>query len=168
MRVSLIVAAAENGVIGRDNDLPWRLSGDLQRFKRLTMGHHLLVGRRTWDSIGRALPGRKMLVLTRSAPELPESVRAVGSFEEAVEVARAAEDDELFVAGGGQVYRLALPRADRVYLTRVATDTEGDTHFSALDSAWTLKSAERRPADERNEHAHTFEVWERAHSVWSG
>ena len=161
MRVSLIVAAAENGVIGRENGLPWRLSADLQRFKRLTMGHHLLVGRKTWDSIGRVLPGRTMLVLTRAEPDLPDGARAVRSLEEALDIASSAGDPELFVGGGGQVYELTLPRADRVYLTRVATESDGDTRFSALNDEWILTSAESHPADEKNEHAHSFEIWER-------
>ena len=157
----MIVAAAENGVIGRDKALPWRLSADLQRFKKLTMGHHLLVGRKTWESIGGALPGRQMLVLTRSSPTLPEGARAVGSLEAAIELAEAAGDDELFIGGGGEVYSLAIGRADRVYLTRVATTVAGDTRFSALNSGWVLESTEAHPADDWNDHAHTFEVWER-------
>ena len=119
MTLSLIVAMSKNGVIGRDGDLPWRLSADLRRFKRLTMGHHLVVGRRTWESIGRQLPGRTMIVVTRSQPEVPDGVLLAGSLNEAIELSLAAGDDEVYVAGGGTIYALALPVSDRLYLTRV-------------------------------------------------
>lgn len=162
MRVSLVVAVAENGVIGRGGDLPWRLPEDLRRFKRLTMGHHLVVGRKTWESIGRPLPGRKMIVVSRGAPELPDGVALAASVDEALEAARAAGDDEVFVAGGGEIYRLALPLADRIYLTRVEGDVEGDVCFAPLKPAeWTLVSSETLPADERHAHAHRFEVLDR-------
>ena len=133
MRISIIVAAAENDVIGRGNELPWRLPADLQRFKRLTMGHHLVVGRRTWDSIGRSLPGREMIVVSRSRPELPAGVRAAGSLEEALATAKAAGDDEVFIAGGAAIYALALPLADRLHLTRVRSEIEGDVRLPAID-----------------------------------
>jgi len=163
MKISLIVATAENGVIGRDGGLPWRLPADLAAFKRRTMGHHVLLGRRTWESIGRPLPGRRMLVVSRQAAlDLPEGVRRVGSPEEGIEVAAAAGENELFVAGGGELYRALLPRAGRVYLTRVLAEVEGDTRFPRLDAAWTRVQAEERPADERNEHSVRFEVWERS------
>jgi dihydrofolate reductase len=162
MRVSLIVAAAENGVIGRSGGLPWRLSADLAAFKRRTMGHHLLVGRRTWESIARPLPGRHMLVVSRRAGlPLPEGVRRVASPDEGLEVAAAAGEDELFVAGGGELYRQLLPRAERVYLTRVLARVEGDVRFPALDAGWERTASEEHPADERNAHPFRFETWER-------
>lgn len=162
MRVSLIAAVADDGVIGRDRDLPWRLPADWRRFKRLTMGHHLLMGRRTWESIARPLPGRTIVVISRGAPELPAGVHLAASLDDALALARRAGDDEAFIAGGAQIYRLALPLADRLYLTRVHARPEGDVFFPALDwSRWRRRRCHHHPADERNECAHTFEIWSR-------
>lgn len=160
MIVSLIVAVAENGTIGRDGDLPWRLSDDLKRFKRITTGHAIVMGRRTFESIGRALPGRTTIVLTRDASWTPpDGVIAVPSLEAAL---ARAPGDEVFVIGGASVYEEALPRADRLYLTRVHADVEGDTRFPAVDfSAWRVLREEHRPADAKNDHATTFRVLER-------
>ncbi|MCZ6507515.1 MAG: dihydrofolate reductase [Acidobacteria bacterium] len=133
MRISIIVAVATNGVIGHSNALPWNLASDLRRFKRLTMSHHLVVGRRTWESIGRALPGRRMIVISRSTPTLPVGVQATGGLDEAIALAVAAGDDELFVAGGAAIYALALPVADRLYLNRIHADIDGDVYFPELD-----------------------------------
>lgn len=163
MRISIIVAVADNGVIGRDDELPWRLSADLKRFKQLTMGHHLLVGRRTWESIGRPLPGRRMLVLTRGEPRLPAAATSVGSLDEAIERAREAGDDELFVGGGAAVYAAALDRAERLYLTRVHADVEGDVRFPPVDlGEWREVRREERAADSDNDHPTTFLVYERS------
>lgn len=161
MRLSLIVAAADNGVIGRDNDLPWRLPRDLKRFKSLTMGHHLILGRKTFESIGRPLPGRTMVVLTRGGTALPESVIAAGSLAEAIDVASAEGDEEAFVAGGEQIYRLALPHADRIYLTRVHCRIEGDAYFPDLVDDWGVIAREHFPASTENSIALTFFVLER-------
>ncbi|HMO86745.1 MAG TPA: dihydrofolate reductase, partial [Lacipirellulaceae bacterium] len=123
MIVSLIAAVADNGVIGRDGGLPWRLSADLQRFKRLTMGHPLIMGRRTWEALGRPLPGRTSIVVTRQSPyAAPQAeVQITGSLDDALAAAARAPggDQEAFVIGGAEIYALALPRADRLYLTRV-------------------------------------------------
>lgn len=163
MRVSIIVAVADNGVIGRGNDLPWHLSADLKRFKSLTMGHHLLMGRRTFESIGTALPGRQTVVISRGQPALPPGVLLAHSLDEAVEVARSNGDDEAFVAGGAQIYSQALPVADRIFLTRVHAQPEGDTLFPAWEeSRWREVSREDHPADERNDHDHSFIVLERS------
>jgi dihydrofolate reductase len=162
MRVSLIVAADLSGVIGRDGGLPWHLPADLKRFKALTMGHHLVVGRKTYESIGRPLPGRTMLVVSRQPGYSSTGVTVVGSPEEAIRVAQAVGESELFVAGGAELYRHLLPRADRVYLTRVEARVEGDTHFPDLDPArFRLASVEPRPADAKNPLPLRFEVWER-------
>lgn len=176
-RLSLIVAAAENNVIGRGGELPWRLPADLAHFKRLTMGAAILMGRKTYDSIGRPLPGRKSIVLTRDTAwrAIHDEVLVAESLDMAIEVAievaiaLAAQNevqnaDEVFVIGGGEIYRLALPKADRVYLTRVHTTVEGDATFPTLNATeWRLTSSESHPADDRNEHPCTFEVWERVH-----
>ena len=162
MRVTLIAAIADNGVIGSGNDIPWRLPEDWRRFKRTTMGHHLIMGRRTWDSIGKPLPGRTTVVISRGTPELPEGVHLVDSVEAALELARRAGDDEAFVAGGAQIYRQALPRADRLLITRVHKAPQGDTLFPAWDPAdWSLAGEERHEADERHEGAFTFQDFER-------
>lgn len=167
LRLTLIVATAENGVIGHDGDLPWRLPADLARFKRLTMGHAMIMGRKTYESIGRPLPGRVSIVLTRDQDWQPEhdAVRVANSFAEAEEFVREAEgvaDDEAFVIGGGEIYRLALPYANGVQLTRVQAVIEGDAFFPPLPSDdWTLISSEEHAADERNEHGYAFEVWNR-------
>jgi dihydrofolate reductase len=164
MRVSLIVAMAEGGVIGRAGVLPWHLPTDLARFKRLTMDHHLIVGRRTWESIGRALPGRRMLVVSRQAEslELPAGVRGVTSVDEALATAAAAGDDEAFVAGGARIYREALPHADRLYVTWVRAEVTGDTFFPAVDPAdWHEVAREEVAADGRNPHPTSFAIYDR-------
>lgn len=125
MRISLIAALARNHVIGRENRLPWRLPEDLQRFKRLTMGHPVLMGRKTADSIGKPLPGRLNLVVSRSGL----------SFEQALEKARESGTDEVFVIGGAEIYELALPMADRLYLTWVDSEVQGDAFFPTWNSS---------------------------------
>ena len=165
MRVSLIVAVASGGVIGRAGALPWHLPKDLARFKRLTMGHHLIVGRRTWESIGRALPGRRMVIVTHEPArlDLPEGVRAAGSLDEALATAGAAGDDEAFVAGGAEIYREALPRAGRLYITRVHADVTGDTFLPPLEPEdWRQVECEEVPADEKNAYATTFCIFDRS------
>ena len=159
--LSIIVAVAENGVIGRDGDLPWRLPADLRHFKRTTMGHHLVIGRRTWDEVGKPLPGRTMVVVTRDRALRIPDVIVVHSLQDAL--AAAAADDEVFVAGGGEIYRQALPQADRVYLTRVHASVEGDTTFPELDEdEWRLVSRSDHEPDENNPWPYSFLVYERA------
>jgi dihydrofolate reductase len=162
MKVSLIVAAAENGVIGRRNELPWRLSADLKRFKELTMRHAIIMGRKTFESIGRPLPGRRMIVITRHPNYQPTGAQAVGSLEAALAAAEQAGEEEAFVIGGAEIFREASPRADRLYLTRVNADVDGDVFFSLPDSNdWRLLSSAQHPADAKNDHPFTFEVYER-------
>jgi dihydrofolate reductase len=164
MRMSLIVAVGSGGVIGKDGGLPWRLPSDLRRFKRLTMGHHLIVGRRTWESIGRPLAGRRMVVVSRQPErlQLPDGVQAAASLETALGLAAAAGEDEAFVAGGAALYAEALARADRIYLTEVGGTSAGDTYFPPLDaSAWREVEREELPG-EGDERATTFRVLERS------
>ena len=157
-RISLVAAVARNGVIGRDNDLVWRLSSDLKRFKALTLGKPILMGRRTWDSIGRPLPGRRSLVLTRDRNLTLDGAEIVHSWEEAV---AAAGSDELMVTGGAEIYALALPHADRLHLTEVEASPEGDVHFPAFDrSLFHVTLRERHPAGERDEFPFSFVDWE--------
>jgi len=163
MKVSLIAAVADNGVIGRGGQLPWHLAADLKRFKQLTMGHTIVMGRKTWESIGRPLPGRRMVVITRQHGYRAEGIDVVSSLDAAIDVAAAAGDDEAIVIGGAEIYRLALPRADRLYLTRVHTRTEGDTMFPDFDpSHWRLLESEHHGADESNDFPVCFEIYERA------
>lgn len=162
MTVSLIVAVSDNGVIGRDGGLPWHLPRDLRHFKTTTMGHHLIIGRRTWDEVGKPLPGRTMLVVTRSRTFVANGATVVHSLEDALEVSK--KDEEPFVGGGAYIYRIALARdlVDRLYLTRVHTDVEGDTFLPEIDfDDWELISTEHHEADEKNEFACTFQVYER-------
>ncbi len=164
MHLSIIVAVSENGVIGRDGGLPWHLSADLQRFKRLTMGHTIVMGRRTWESIGRVLPGRTMIVVSRQADyHVPvEGICVANSLEDALQIAAAAGEDETFIVGGAELYREALSRADRLYLTRVHAQIDGDTQFPQFDSSeWQLVSNEQHPANAKNDHSYSFEVYER-------
>jgi dihydrofolate reductase len=157
MHISLIVAMSDGGVIGRDGELPWRLSADLQRFKRLTMGHHILMGRKTFESIGRPLPGRKMVVVTRQIDYSPDAAQIAHSLGEALELARAASDDEAFVIGGGEIYRQSLDVVNRMYITHVDAEVAGDTHFPAVDwSAWQLVEEICHPADGKNAFKHRF------------
>lgn len=157
MLVSIVAAVARNGVIGREGRLPWHLPDDLRRFRRLTTGHHVVMGRRTWESIGRALPGRTNVVLSRSPSWQPgdPAVVVARDLEGALAVARAAGDGEAFVIGGADVYAAALASADRLHLTRVAADVEGDVRFPRIDAGdWVETEREEHPADER--HAHPF------------
>jgi len=162
MRISIIVAVAENGVIGRDNELPWRLSADMGRFKALTTGHHLLVGRKTWESIGRPLPGREMIVVSRGEPELPDGVHLSHTVEEGIERAETWGESELFIGGGCSIYGAALPLVDRIYMTWVNARVEGDVYFPEIDlTGWNEVSSEDLPADADNAYPTTFTVYER-------
>jgi dihydrofolate reductase len=159
MRRSLIVAAAENGVIGVDNRLPWRLPADLRRFRRLTMGHHIIMGRKTYESIGRALPGRITVVLTRTAGFDVPGVIVARSLDDAFLQAAARGESEAFVCGGADVYAQALPQCERAYLTVVERQYTGDAVFPGLDSVeWVLSESE--PHSEA-EPPFRFETWER-------
>lgn len=161
MMLSAIVAVAENGVIGRDNDLPWRLPADLKYFRTVTTGHHIVLGRKNYQSIGRPLPGRVNIVLSRDTYFVaPGCLRASG-LEEAFALARAAGESECFVIGGAEVYREALPLCRRLYLTRVHASFEGDVLMPPLGEGWREVSCERHEADEKNAWAYSFTVLER-------
>lgn len=162
MNLSLIVAMSKNRVIGREGTLPWRLSADLRRFKQLTMGHHVVMGRKTYQSIGRNLPGRTLVIMTRK-PDFhaePGSI-IVADPQEAFEA--VSGDDQPFIAGGAEVYRLFLPFVNSMYVTRVETNIDdGDVLFPECDfSKWRLEERQSHEADERNEYAYTFEVYSR-------
>jgi dihydrofolate reductase len=161
MLVSLIVAQDERGAIGVGNRLPWRLSSDLKRFKAITMGHAVIMGRKTWESIGKPLPGRTNIVITRRRGFRAPGAQVVSSLEEALDLARAADENEAFVIGGGDIFALALPLADRLYLTRVHTTViDADTFFPPYDlSGWARLEQTHVPAGEQDEYATTYEVW---------
>jgi dihydrofolate reductase len=161
--LSLLVAVSDTGVIGRDNALPWRLSADLRRFRRLTTGHAIVMGRKTYESLGRPLPERTNIVVTRQADFAPPGVLVVHSIDAAIEQARKVhgDDSEIFIIGGAEIYRQTLDRADRLYLTRVHTDVEGDTHLQLDLDEWRLVEESQHPADEKNEFPHTYAVYER-------
>ena len=159
-RLVAVVARARNGVIGVDNDLPWRLSSDLKRFKALTMGKPMIMGRRTWDSIGRPLPGREIIVLTRDPAFRAEGAHIAATPGEALATARrlAALNgvQEIIIAGGGDIFRAFLPETEVIEITEVALDCAGDAHFPALDPAdWEeacCERPERGPKDEADFH----------------
>jgi len=158
--VTLVAAIAENGVIGHGNRLPWHLPADLKRFKALTMDKPILMGRKTFEAIGKPLPGRRNLVLTRSAGFRPPGVGIVGGVEEALAV--NADAPELMVIGGAEVYRLFLPLARRIYLTRVHAPIVGDTRFPNCDwNEWRKVDRSTHPADDKNAYAMTFLTLER-------
>ena len=159
-RVTLVVAATDDGVIGRDGGMPWHLPADLAHFKRVTMGHPIVMGRRTFASIGRALPGRLNVVVTRDRGFAAAGIAVAHSFNEALSA--CGDAPEVMVIGGGELYRAALPLATRVYLTRIHAALEGDTHFPALDpAAWTETAREERPPDDRNAYPLSFLTLER-------
>lgn len=162
MVLSLLVAAAENNVIGKDNQLPWHLPNDLKYFKNLTWGMPILMGRKTFDSIGKPLPGRKSIVITRNKDWQQENVAVVHSIEEAIALAQQDDIKEIFVIGGAEIFNTSFDRANRIYLTRVHAVVDGDVYFPELDeSQWQLVSAKRSEVNEKNGYAHTFEIWER-------
>jgi dihydrofolate reductase len=160
MTLSILVAVAENGIIGREGRLPWRLPDDLRRFKRLTTGHAIVMGRRTYESIGRALPGRRSVVLSRDGTFAPHGVEIAGSLDAALSL--CAGEEEVFVIGGESLFREALPRAQRLYLPRVHAELPGDVSFPPLDeSLWVPVESEPHAADEQHPHPFTFFTYHR-------
>lgn len=160
--VELVVAVSENDVIGRANQLPWRLPADLKHFKNLTLGHHILMGRKTYTSIGKALPGRTNWVLSRSRDFAPPDAKVVHSLREAQ--LGVGSEAPLMVIGGAEIYRLCLPHAARIHLTLVqAKIADGDTFFSAWrDPKWIESGRERHEADDKNAYAYSFITLDRA------
>lgn len=169
--ISLVAAVAENGVIGADGGLPWRLSSDLKRFKRDTMGKPIVMGRKTYQSIGKALPGRTNIVVTRRDNFDAPDIEVAGSIDMAIDIAEEAiaaakgnadRASEICVIGGGDIYRQFMPLAGRLYITRVLTRPEGDTHFPEIDAQhWTVVHRESVPAGEKDDVATEYMVYER-------
>jgi dihydrofolate reductase len=158
-RVSLVVAMDRNRVIGHRGKIPWHLSDDLKRFKALTMGHHIIMGRKTWESIGRALPGRTSVVITRDPAYRAAGATAVASLAQAL--ALAQDDSEAFVIGGAQIYRAALPLARRIYLTQLQAEYPGDTFFPLLEPHEWHESAREHHAAQGAQPAWDFVICER-------
>ena len=162
MTLTAIVAIAQNGIIGKDNDLIWHLPDDLKHFKNLTKGHTIIMGRKTWESIGaRPLPHRDHIVITRNADYKAEGANVVTSIEDALRAINP-KDDQPFIVGGAEIYKLAMPQVNRMELTIVHHDFEGDTSFPEIDeSAWKEVWSERHETDERHKYAFTFMRLER-------
>jgi len=155
MPLSIIVAASRNQVIGKDNQLIWRLSADLKRFKALTTGHHIIMGRKTFESIGKPLPNRTSIIITRQADYTAEGCIVVNSLDEAL--SKVKDDQEAFIIGGGTIYKEAIDKADKLYLTLVHGKFEGDTFFPEVDTkAWESRKREDFMPDAKNEHPYSF------------
>jgi dihydrofolate reductase len=157
--ISLLVAMDERRGIGLENRLPWRLASDMKRFRQLTMGHHLIVGRKTYESIGKPLPGRQIIVVTRNPLFELENCISAHSIDAALEIARARGESELFVCGGADVYAATIGLADRLYLTLVHAETGADTFFPEWDArVWTEIESIDHPASEKDQHPFTFKL----------
>jgi dihydrofolate reductase len=161
-RVSLVAAVARNGVIGAGDAMPWRLSTDLKRFKQLTLGKPVIVGRKTFDAIGKPLPGRANIVVTRRPGAAQAGVIFAADLDAAVAEAARSGANEIMVIGGGRIYADAIGRADRLYITHVEATPEGDTHFPQIDSSvWRVVSSESVAAGEKDSAATTYVIYER-------
>lgn len=159
MKIALIWAMAENRVIGRDGDLPWRLPVDLEHFKNTTYGQPVIMGRKTWESLPGALPGRRNLVVTRQKDYAAEGAEVFGSVDAALQAARKTKPGPMraFILGGAEIYNQTLSRAHELYVTFVHAEVEGDTHFPEFDlTEWRVVEREQHPADEDNEYACTM------------
>jgi len=157
MTISLLVACAENGVIGKQGQLlPWRLSSDLKRFKELTMGHPIIMGRKTYETIGRPLPGRLNIVVTRDPNFAAEGCTVVHSVGNAIDKATAADSNEIFIIGGGVIFEETLPLAHKVYLTEVHATPDGDTFFRYNKADWNEVDRQDFAADDKNQYPYSF------------
>ena len=162
MKISLVVAASDNHAIGKDNQLLWHLPKDMRFFKNTTWALPILMGRKTFESLGnKVLPGRMNIIITRQANKQYEGAKVVTTLEEAIELANQNNYKELMVIGGGEIYTMAMPFAQTIYLTRVHTNIEGDTYFPELGSEWVKESSEPQLADEKHAFNFDFEIWQR-------
>ena len=165
MIISAIVATARNNVIGKDNDIPWYLPADLKYFKKQTLNHHNVMGRKCFESIGRPLPKRTNIVISRNPYFIASNCLVAHSVSEGIDLAIANDEEELFIIGGGQIYELTEPLWDRLYLTQVDLYVEGDVFFPELNmDEWQLLSETQHKKDEKNEHDYTFKIFERIKS----
>lgn len=159
MIISLIVAMDQNGGIGKNNRLPWHLPSDLKRFKKLTMGHVVVMGRRTYETIGKPLPGREMVVITHQKDYFARGCTVVHSLREATEVAEANHESEVFIIGGGEIFPQVIDLADKIYLTTVHTDAHADVFIPKIDSnQWSVVSRETTPENDQDEYRSDFSI----------
>lgn len=162
MTISLVVAAADNDAIGKEGAMPWHLPNDMKHFKNVTWGMPVIMGRKTFESLGKPLAGRKNIVISRQPGWQAAGTVVVKSIEDALFVAREADVNEVMVIGGGEIYRALFERAARIYLTRVEASPDADTFFPVIDpQQWFLMSQRNHEADEKNAYNYSFQVWER-------
>ena len=161
MIISLLVAASENNVIGKNNKLPWYLPTDMKYFKNISWAMPVIMGRKTFESLGKPLDGRKNIVITRNKDWKYDGVSVVHDLEAAKKIAEDQDVKEVFIIGGAEVFKSSLPDANRVYLTRVHEKFEGDAFFPVLDNSWQMVKSHETPPDEKNAYALSFQVWER-------
>ena len=162
MTISAIVAVAKNNVIGKDNDIPWYLPADLKYFKKTTLNHHIIMGRNCYESIGKPLPKRTNVVMTRNPFYMVTNCFITHSLEEALQLAEDNGEDEAFIIGGAQIYELAMDRCDKLYLTEVDLEVEGDVLFPKINmEEWELISEDAHQAEGKNEHDYVFKVFKR-------
>jgi dihydrofolate reductase len=160
--LSHIVAASENNVIGSNNELPWKLPDDFKYFKNKTWAMPVIMGRNTYESMKKDLPGRINIVVTKRTEWHPENVFVAHDIEKAIELAKESDAKEIFIIGGGEIFKQTIGIVDRIYLTRVHTTIDGDTYYPQIDaSRWKLVKSDPHPADEKNNYPYTFEVWEK-------
>jgi len=165
MIIAIIVAVAKNNVIGKRNSLPWLLPGDLKHFKSITMGHHILMGQNTYESIGRILPGRTTIILSNDPEYFKEGCIMARTPNEAIQIAEKAKETELMICGGGMVYKTFLPFADKIYMTKVGAEIDGDIFFPEINyDEWKLVSSEPHEKDDKNLYPYEFTVLERKRS----
>ena len=158
--ITMIAAAAENNALGKDNDLVWHLPDDFKRFKRLTSGHHIIMGRKTFESFPKLLPDRTHVIITRKEDYQPEGTIVVNSMEEALRVSKL--DDQPFIIGGGEIYKMGMEKADRIELTRVHAEFDADTFFPEIDkNQWTLVKDQYHEKDEKHKYSFTYLTYER-------
>jgi dihydrofolate reductase len=162
MILTLVVAAARNNVIGKDNQLLWRLPNDMRYFKNVTWGMPVVMGRKTFESLGKPLAGRTNIVLTRNSSWKVDGATTVKSLDDAIFLAKQMDVKELMVIGGGEIYKMVMPKANRIHLTRVEAEPEGDAWFPEIDPLlWKMVREEKYTADEKHQYAYSFQVWEK-------
>lgn len=158
--LTIIAAAGENNALGKDNDLVWHLPDDFKRFKRLTSGHHIIMGRKTFESFPKLLPGRKHVIITRKEDYHPDNTSVVHSLDEAIRISKL--DEQPFIIGGGEIYKIAMEKAEKIELTRVHGEFEADTFFPEIDeNKWKLVKEEFHDKDEKHKYSFTYLTYER-------
>lgn len=162
MTISFVVAASTNNAIGKNNQLMWNLPNDMKFFKNVTWAMPVLMGRKTFESLGKPLQGRLNIVITRQTGWQPDGTVVVHSLQDAIKAAKTADYREAFIIGGGEIFKESMPVADKIYLTRVDAELEGDAFFPVIDSTkWQLSSEQSFPADAKHAYAYHFQLWER-------